>query len=265
MTAYPDPSRLALPANLLAQIAATNTEDALIKVLSESGTGVLLTPEDSGKSWFMLVPSSHESEAGVCELDAWDALSAVFPVQVYRLKKTGRSGKFGLQDLRQKRAYRVSPLPVMRADAPELDDASRSILQGLYGEICQSWRMLTDVRFKLLAFLPAITGAILLTILGRPALAGSGLSLPARAGIAILGFIVTIGIYLYDQRNTELYNDLISRGRRIEAELGIDTGHFRGRLASHNRFVQHDFATGLIYTFTILAWLAALVILLFGW
>ena len=34
------------------------------------------------------------------------------------------------------------------------------------------------------------------------------------------------GLWIYDTRNNELYDELISRGRRIEAELGIHTGAY---------------------------------------
>jgi hypothetical protein len=43
------------------------------------------------------------------------------------------------------------------------------------------------------------------------------------------------------------YDDLFSRGRRIEEELGIDTGQFRGRLNPSNWLIQHDVVTNLIY------------------
>ena len=47
--------------------------------------------------------------------------------------------------------------------------------------------------------------------------------------------------------------------RKIEEELGIDTGLFRGRLKTYNKFIKHDIATNLIYGTVLLAWLLAIV------
>src|SRR5687768_9861554 len=37
----------------------------------------------------------------------------------------------------------------------------KDILLGVYEQVCEGWRAMTDVRFKLLGFLPAISGAVL--------------------------------------------------------------------------------------------------------
>src|SRR5262245_66090238 len=44
--------------------------------------------------------------------------------------------------------------------------------------------------------------------------------------LAVVGFCVTYAMWSYDQRNDGLYDDLISRGRKLEEELGVDTGIF---------------------------------------
>jgi hypothetical protein len=49
--------------------------------------------------------------------------------------------------------------------------------------------------------------------------------------------------------------DLISRARKIEKELGIDTGQFLGRLKPPHVFLQHDASTNLIYGTALLGWL----------
>ena len=54
-------------------------------------------------------------------------------------------------------------LPILRDEAsvpPRKDE-----LHTVYGEICNSWRMLTDVRFKLSGFVPTVFGIFLVNIL----------------------------------------------------------------------------------------------------
>ena len=136
------------------------------------------------------------------------------------------------------------------------------LLLALYKEICSSWRLLTDVRFKLLGLIPIISIVILLMLLGRAPAEASPI---ARIGIAIFGLLVTIGLYIYDQRNSELYNDLISRGRKIEEELGVDTGQFLGRREPSRPLINHSNATNLIYGASLVAWLFAILGISFRW
>jgi hypothetical protein len=70
-----------------------------------------------------------------------------------------------------------------------------------------------------------------------------------RSIFACLGLVVT--------RNSQLHDDLISRGRKIEDELGVDTGVFRGRKVAKG-VIKHDHATFLIYGAALIAWLAAI-------
>ncbi len=158
---------------------------------------------------------------------------------------------------RQMRAYRFSKLPVMKQSA---DPATRQqIMEKLYTEVCASWRMLTDVRFKLLGLLPlaSLAGGYGLFTLGNTGAAGQGVRL-FRLAVGLFGLAVTIGIVIYEHRNDGLYNDLISRGRRIESEWGVDTGLFLGRRRA--RFITHSAATRTIYGSTLLLWVAVLLI-----
>jgi hypothetical protein len=160
-------------------------------------------------------------------------------------------------DPRQGRHYDSSRLPTLRTDVSMPDH--EALLLALYTEVCSSWRMLTDVRFKLLGFLPAVSGVALLASQN-----GDGVITTAvpRVSLALFGLVVTLGLYIYDRRNSELYDDLISRGRKIEEELGMDTGHFRGRPKPKNTIVTHGSATTLIYGASAAAWLYLLGV---GW
>ena len=70
---------------------------------------------------------------------------------------------------------------------------------------------------------------------------------------------MTMAIFIYDQRNSQLHDELISRARRIEHELGVRVGQFLGRPGSHG-VVKHDYATTLIYAATMAAWLLGAVV-----
>ncbi|MEL6674794.1 MAG: hypothetical protein AAFR61_21480 [Bacteroidota bacterium] len=161
------------------------------------------------------------------------------------------------------RHYKASALPIFQE--PGSSDREFEIARQLYGEINTNYRHLADVRFKLLGLVPALS---VLAWTGLfTSLAPTSISL-AAAGliISMLGWVITYGIRVYDQRNEQLYNDLISRGRRIEDEWGIHTGIFRGRRTPHKkdfleRVVNHGLGLKLIYGSVFRGWF--LVILWF--
>ena len=163
---------------------------------------------------------------------------------------------------RNNRHYTASLLPVFRNEAQE--PARQEVLLSLYSEICNSWRALTDVRFKLLGFVPSISGLILINLLTQEEV-GKGLTSVPRIAISIFGLLITIALAIYDQRNSQLYDDLISRGRRIEEELGIDTGQFRGRPTPTDFLINHSNAVNLIYGTSIVGWLFSIVAVGLGW
>lgn len=115
------------------------------------------------------------------------------------------------------------------------------------------------MRFKLLALVPPISALALVAIAS-----GTGPFKEAddwlRSTAAFAGFIVTVGVRIYDLRNSELHDDLISRGRRLEHQLGISSGLYTQRRTS-TWPIQHDLALFLVYGVVLLAWLAASV----GW
>lgn len=136
----------------------------------------------------------------------------------------------------------------------EASTENQTILLALYGEICSSWRMLTDVRFKLLGFVPAVSLAFFfITLLSKPD-AGTGLAPLAHSLVVGLGMFITVALYIYERRNSQLYGELIQRGREIEVELGIESGLFHGRSAPTNRLICHSVAVRVIYSTAITGW-----------
>jgi hypothetical protein len=83
-----------------------------------------------------------------------------------------------------------------------------------YEQTTQLLRTLVDVRFKLLAFVPTITGAAV-GLVGRPRPAAELL------GVGMLGLLATLGIFVYELRNTQLHDALISRAGELERQLGL--------------------------------------------
>jgi len=121
---------------------------------------------------------------------------------------------------------------------------------------------LIDIRFKLLGFVPAVSILLLANLLSSEGMV-KGLSTAVKVMIAALGLAVTFGLFIYDLRNSELHDDLISRGRKIEELWGVHTGQFRGRLKSSSWVVKHDRATALIYGSALIGWALAILAILF--
>lgn len=150
------------------------------------------------------------------------------------------------------RHYAASALPVLKGEPGEADGA---VLLALYSEVCAGWRSLTDVRFKLLALVPAVSVIAWLQLLSSKVLATPAGAL-VGAGLCVVGAVVTALLRVYDLRNDGLYDELISRGRKIETELGVDTGLFAGRPRAVDTLINHSVPLRWIYRLAIAGWLA---------
>lgn len=141
---------------------------------------------------------------------------------------------------------------------PHLDTApSRQALLALYTELGAQHRALVDVRFKLLALVPAVSA---LALVGIVTPTGPFAEAPraVRVCAAVLGLLVVLGVRVYDVRNSELHDDLVSRGRSTEVALGVRYGVFARRRRPVAP-VQHDLALHLIYGAVLAAWVGAVV------
>jgi hypothetical protein len=87
-------------------------------------------------------------------------------------------------------------------------------LQIDYHETTDLLRTLTDVRFKLLALVPTLSG-IAIAALGRPS------SVAELIGVGLLGLTATLGLLLFELRNSQLSDYGTRRAETIEAELGL--------------------------------------------
>jgi hypothetical protein len=153
------------------------------------------------------------------------------------------------------RAYKTTDIPTLRPEV--LPNGDRELLLKIYEQTCATWRMLVDVRFKLFALVPT---ASLIALAGTIYGARQPQTHPRLLlAFALLGLIATTGLLIYELRNSQLHDDLISRGRKIEDELGVHTAVFRGRKNPTSRFVSHSAATSLIYGSAMFAWVVAVI------
>jgi hypothetical protein len=150
------------------------------------------------------------------------------------------------------------------------DSRSNAIPDGLvaeYDQVNNNIRALADIRFKLLALVPALAGV------GAALLSDDPRS-PRTAVLALAGFVATFGVVAYDQRNSELYNSLIGRAKFLECKLDLPAarGHrggqfserpFRGRRL-FGLLLGHDTALAMIYGVSLAAWVFPLVRFLIG-
>lgn len=83
-----------------------------------------------------------------------------------------------------------------------------------YEQTCQQIRAFTDIRFKLLAFVPTLTGAAV-ALLSRVHDQWTVLA------VGSLGLFVTLGIVFYEMRNTVLYDAAIHRAKWLEVSLDL--------------------------------------------
>src|SRR5262249_53516046 len=102
---------------------------------------------------------------------------------------------------------------------------------------------LTDVRFKLLALVPTLAGAVV-------ALARSGSTGAELLAIGLLGGCATTGVVLYELRNSEMLETALARMMAYEAE------HFAGGAIAVTRPRAHRQTLGiaLVYASALAGW-----------
>ena len=106
-----------------------------------------------------------------------------------------------------------------------------------YQQTCELIRSLTDVRFKLLALVPTISGAAV-------AVVGKGARAAELLAVGLVGLVATAGILLYEQRNTQLVEAAVLRAHELEGKLGL----------AARPVVQARLGVGLVYSAAIGGW-----------
>lgn len=125
--------------------------------------------------------------------------------------------------------------------------ATTDTLKMEYSEICTSYHNVRDRELKLLTLVP-IASTIAASIFIKTTDRNHGVS------VALLSFLLTLGLFLYSLRGTQHAATLIEQGCSLEKGLGLttDNGQFSGRPAPW--FGGYTLAVALIYVPVLLAW-----------
>jgi hypothetical protein len=141
-----------------------------------------------------------------------------------------------------------------------MGDDERELLRLDYAQTTELVSALTDIRFKLLAFVPTIAGATVGLLSDTPPAA-------QLVAIGLLGFIATAGVLMYELRNTQLYDAAVHRAQVLEERLGLTSvrsdratgGPFTERPGRTLQLlgrvtVWHDRGLALVYAAALAAW-----------
>src|SRR5689334_1178958 len=101
---------------------------------------------------------------------------------------------------------------MLHTRGPRMDEADRLRLD--YEQTTQLMRTLADIRFRLLAFVPTVAGATV-ALFSRPRSAAELLA------IGLLGLFATIGILLYELRNSQILDAVVHRATALERRLEL--------------------------------------------
>jgi hypothetical protein len=131
----------------------------------------------------------------------------------------------------------------------------RDAMQREYTEVNSLFRMLTDIRFKLVGLLPIASLAT--------AAFGQQSSGAVRVVFSLFGLVVVLGVMTYHARNDQLYNELVGRAATIERSLGLPDGVFCNRPRAWLALrvgrcrwrIDHSTGIGIVYTATAAFWL----------
>ena len=135
-----------------------------------------------------------------------------------------------------------------------------------YEQTIAYFKELHETRFRLLALLPIAAG-FAVGFLPRVTNTAQGVAL------GVLGFVVTIGLTIYDQRNTMIYDRLIRRAKLLERTMGFkpmqippdDTERDCGGPLwdrPERRFlfiIWHDLGLSFVYAGSLSAWVFLIV------
>jgi len=151
--------------------------------------------------------------------------------------------------------------PTGSANSATLADqhAIERLLELDYNQTTAQIETLTAVRFKLLAFVPTISGAAV-------GLLSHGRSTAELLAVGTLGLLATVGVTVYELRNSQIDDYAVERAKALEARLGFAAifgsagqgGPFTERPGRNLRVfgltVGHDRGLALVYSAAIGGW-----------
>jgi len=119
----------------------------------------------------------------------------------------------------------------------------------------QAWalvRMLSEVRFKLLAFVPTIAGAAVAFLSGD-------VHRHTRLAVGLVGAVATLGVFLYEARNTQHYGRALEQLRGLEQQLGLSLLALPPPPRAAGVKLGQRFGLGVVYAAALAAWLYLVV------
>ncbi len=140
------------------------------------------------------------------------------------------------------------------------DLGDNDLLRLDYEQTTQLVRALTEIRFKLLAFVPTVAAAAV-AFLSDPG------SASALFAVGLVGLVATLGIFIYELGNSQLYHAAIDRAKVLERRLAIrsvaDEARVGGVFSERPRrsvrlfgraAVWHDRGLALVYAGAVGGW-----------
>jgi hypothetical protein len=123
----------------------------------------------------------------------------------------------------------------------------------LYPEVCRSHAGIADFRARLLALLPLASGGGVFLLLNSTA-AG-----PTLTAAGVFGFVVTLGLFLYELRGIEDCVLLRARAQYMERhwlQVPDRCGHYNDRVPGRLHGLVSEIGAGwVIYTAVMASWL----------
>ncbi len=132
-----------------------------------------------------------------------------------------------------------------------------------YKEVCQNHRAVTDFRGKLLTLLPLVSGTGIYVFLPKQNSPGDLPPLYLFV-IGMFGFLVTVGLFLHEQRAILQCTDLIKVGRSLEERMGLTDGQFTKEDSYYRDHKGHKHYGHYILSPVVAAWIIYLSVS-FAW
>jgi hypothetical protein len=150
------------------------------------------------------------------------------------------------------------------ATATAAEAVGRETAEERYKQLLADIRITDDISFKLLGFVPLVSGGGILASSVASLFVQSEAWSPALVFVSVFAAIVTFGFYRWERRNIQRCSWLQERAAAIEREeFGLPVGAFAGRPAAPaflGRRIGKTQAEALIYWTTIVAWLLVPVV-----
>jgi hypothetical protein len=146
------------------------------------------------------------------------------------------------------------------ANADRIKNLTVGDAKQLYDEVCVNVRTTDDISFKLLGFVPLVSGSGIAVLLST----NTSLSrLPLVIFVGLFGAVVTFGLFRWELKNITLCRWLINLGAALEQHrFGLAQGQFfkREERAAPPKFLgrwqmDKEGSERLIYGTAIVAWL----------